>query len=119
MTAHTVKTEYAIKQVLLASAIFLGAAGVAPAAHADGAWAAAHPRRDQVNDRLANQSRRINQDYRAGEITRGQATQLHHEDHQVRQEERLMASQNGSHITRLEQQALNQQENRISRQIGP
>jgi hypothetical protein len=112
-------TDRAIKRVLLASAIFLGAAGFVPLAHADGRWAAAHPRRDQVNDRLANQSRRINQEYRAGEITRGQAAQLHREDHQVRQEERLMASQSGSHITCLEQQALNQQENRISRQIGP
>ena len=119
MTDHSVKTDRAIRHVLLASAIFLGAAALAPAAHADGAWAAAHPRRDQVNDRLANQSHRINQEYRAGEITRGQAAQLHHEDHQVRQEERLMAAQNGSHITRQEQQTLNQQENGISRQIGP
>jgi hypothetical protein len=29
-----------------------------------------------------------------------------------------MASQNGSHITRLEQRTLNQQENAVSRQIG-
>ncbi len=112
-------TDRAITRVLLASAILLGAAAVAPGAHAESRWAAAHPRRDQVNDRLANQSHRINQEYREGEITRGQAAQLHQEDHQVRQEERLMASQNGSHITRLEQQTLNQQENGISRQIGP
>ena len=36
----------------------------------------------------------------------------------VRREERLMASQHGGHITRLEQRALNQQENGISREIG-
>jgi len=29
-----------------------------------------------------------------------------------------MASQNGGHITKLEQRALNQQENRVSKQIG-
>ena len=29
-----------------------------------------------------------------------------------------MASQNGSHITRTEQRALNQQENAVSQQIG-
>jgi hypothetical protein len=30
----------------------------------------------------------------------------------------LMASQNGGHITRIEQRALNQQESRVSRKIG-
>jgi hypothetical protein len=29
-----------------------------------------------------------------------------------------MASQNGGHITKLEQKTLNQQENAVSRQIG-
>jgi hypothetical protein len=29
-----------------------------------------------------------------------------------------MASQNGSHITKLEQATLNQQENRVSQEIG-
>jgi len=71
-----------------------------------------------VNDRLANQSRRIHQEVKEGDLTKAQAATLHREDHQVRTEERLMASQNGGHITKLEQAALNQQENRISRQIG-
>jgi hypothetical protein len=30
-----------------------------------------------------------------------------------------MASQNGGHITRAEQRSLNQQENGVSRRIGP
>ena len=47
-----------------------------------------------------------------------QAAALHKEDHQIRTEERLMASQNGSHITKLEQKTLNQQENAVSKQIG-
>jgi hypothetical protein len=55
---------------------------------------------------------------REGEITRDQAAKLHKEDHQIRQEERAMASQNGGHITRQEQKTLNQQENAVSRQIG-
>lgn len=112
-------TDRAIRQVLLASAMLLGAAAFAPAAQAESHWQAAHPRRTEVNDRLANQSHRINQEYREGEISRGQAAHLHHEDHQVRQEERAMASQDGGHITRQEQRTLNQQENGISRQIGP
>jgi hypothetical protein len=37
---------------------------------------------------------------------------------QIRQEERLMASQDGGHITKAEQKVLNQQENKVSQQIG-
>jgi hypothetical protein len=81
-------------------------------------WERNHPRRDQVNDRLANQNRRINQEYREGEITRAQANRLHREDRAIRNEERTMAGFNGGHITGAEQKALNQQENAVSRQIG-
>jgi hypothetical protein len=81
-------------------------------------WAQKHPRRTQVNSRLANQNRRINQEVRHGEITRGQAHQLHKEDRQMRREERNMARNQGGHITRAQQKALNQQENGVSRRIG-
>jgi hypothetical protein len=91
--------------------------GVSTSAMA-GPWAKNHPRRAEVNGRLENQNRRIDREYREGEITKGQAQELHHEDHQIRQEERDMASQDGGHITRQEQKTLNQQENGVSRQIG-
>lgn len=81
-------------------------------------WADAHGRRDEVNDRLENQGRRINAEYREGEISRGQARQLHRDDRQIGQEERDMASQDRGHISRLDQTALNQQENMVSREIG-
>jgi len=77
-----------------------------------------HPRREQVNKRLANQNRRINQEVKEGEMKPQQASKLHREDRQIRQEERDMASQNGGHITKSEQRVLNQQENAVSRQIG-
>jgi len=91
--------------------------GVSTSAMA-GPWANNHPRRAEVNARLENQNRRIDREYREGEINKAQAQQLHHEDHQIRQEERDMASQNGGHITKQEQNTLNQQENGVSRQIG-
>ena len=94
------------------------AASIGSALAAEGQWAKNHPRRDQVNDRLENQNRRINQERREGEITKGQAAKLHKEDRQIRGEERAMASQNGGHITKQEQRTLNQQENAVSRQIG-
>ena len=85
---------------------------------AAGKWAQNHPRRAEVNARLNNQNRRINSELKEGEITKGQANALHHEDHQIRQEERDMASQNGGHITKAEQGVLNQQENAVSKEIG-
>jgi hypothetical protein len=88
------------------------------AAMAETQWERNHPRRDQVNDRLENQNRRINQEYREGELTRGQAIRLHREDAAIRNEERDMARFNNGHISRDEQRLLNRQENAVSNQIG-
>jgi len=84
----------------------------------DTTWQKNHPRREQVNNRLANQNKRIKNEVKEGEITKLQAAALHKDDHQIRKEERLMASQNGGHITKQEQKTLNQQENAVSKQIG-
>lgn len=51
-------------------------------------------------------------------MSKAQARTLHKEDRQIRREERNMAAQNGGHITKPEQRVLNQQENKVSRQIG-
>ena|SRR5215467_10486991 len=87
-------------------------------AMAETKWERNHPRRDQVNDRLENQNRRINRELREGEITKGQARQLHSEDRAIRNEERTMSKFNNGHITPAEQKSLNQQENAVSKQIG-
>ena len=97
----------------------LGASATsAMAADHDTAWQKKHPRREQVNERLANQNKRIKAEVKEGDLTKTQAAALHKEDRQIRQEERLMASQNGGHITKQEQKTLNQQENAVSKQIG-
>jgi hypothetical protein len=104
----------------IAAAVLVGTmmGATVTCAMAETKWERNHPRRDQVNDRLANQNRRINHELKEGEITRGQAQQLHREDAAIRQEERSMAGFNNGHITGAEQKALNQQENAVSRQIG-
>ena len=51
-------------------------------------------------------------------MSKQQAARLHRQDHRIRQEERLMARNNGGHITKAEQRTLNQQENAQSRKIG-
>jgi hypothetical protein len=108
-----------IRSVLIAAvvAVTLGAVA-APALADDTQWQKDHPRREQVNNRLKNQNKRIRQERKEGEITKAQARQLHSEDHAIRREERTMASTNGGHITKAEQRALNQQENQVSKQVG-
>lgn len=101
---------------LTAAALLLSASWTAANA---GDWQQNHPRRAQVNGRLANQNRRIHADVRNGTLTRGQAHALHQDDHAIRREERGMAHQNGSHITKAEQHSLNRQENAVSRSIPP
>jgi len=102
---------------LLVMAGFITSVGLSPVYADETAWQKSHPRRTQVNKRLLNQNRRINQGVKSGTLTKTEAGQLHKEDHQIRQEERDMASQNGGHITKQEQRTLNAQENKVSGQI--
>ncbi len=103
---------------LMASLIGAAASSAMAAEPKDTTWQKNHPRREQVNNRLANQNKRIKTEVKEGELSKSQAASLHKEDHQIRKEERLMASQNGGHITKQEQKTLNQQENAVSTQIG-
>jgi len=108
-----------VRNVVTVAAASLALAGFASSAFAqETQWQKDHPRRTEVNSRLANQNRRIHNEVKEGEISKGQAHQLHREDHAIRQEERTMASTNGGHLTKSEQRSLNQQENQVSRQIG-
>jgi hypothetical protein len=116
METHMSKFSKSAVLALALGAILSSA--LATNAMAETRWEKAHPRRDQVNDRLARQSARIHKEVKEGDLTKAQATALHKDDRQIRQEERLMASQNGGHITKAEQKALNQQENAVSQKIG-
>ena len=106
---------------LVTLAFALGATslpGLSNAADADSAFAKTHPRREQVNQRLSNQNKRIQNEVASGDLTKAQAAKLHRDDRKIRREERLMASQNGGHHTKDEQRVLNQQENAVSGQIA-
>ena len=83
----------------------------------DSKWDKNHPRRDQVNDRLANQHARINNKVEDGKMSRAEASRLHKEDHSIRKEERRMASKDDGHITKADQNRLNPRANHVSRQI--
>ena len=107
-----------VRTVMTVAATTLALAGLATNAMADTQWQKEHPRREQVNNRLANQNKRIHQEVKEGELSKGQAAKLHREDRNIRREERAMASTNHGHITKAEQKAHNQQENQVSKQIG-
>ena len=100
-----------MKKTVFTALILVGMIGVSQAAPH-------HPRRAEVNRRLLRQDGRIDEKEADGKMSAKEAGKLHHEDHQIRQEERDMASQNHSHITKREQKTLNQQENKTSKKIG-
>lgn len=104
-----------IKTTILLCAIALGTVS---AAHAETAWDAAHPRRDQVIDRTQRLDQRITREQREGAIGPARAMTLHREVRRIRMEQRRMAQANGGAITRAQQARLNQQEDAVSRQIG-
>jgi hypothetical protein len=105
------------RSILFAATLAVAALGMATAADAS-TWRSHHPRRAEVNARLANQDRRIHQERKEGEITAAQAHDLHAEDRGIRAQERYDASVHDGHITRAEQAQLNHQENQVGRQIG-
>jgi len=97
----------------LATALMAGTAIEASAA----TWAQKHPRRVEVNARLANQNRRIDRDLASGKITAQQAAMLHRDDRQIRASERTDAKFDNSHLTKADQRSLNQDENAVSKDI--
>ena len=107
-----------LRTVLTVLAAAVSLACLAAPAMADTPWQAHHPRREQVNHRLANQNARIHREVKEGEMSRGQAARLHRADHRIRMKERRIAARQGGHINRRQQARLNRRENRVSRRIG-
>jgi hypothetical protein len=101
--------------LLMAVVAFLGLTNSAKAQ--DTKWDQNHPRRAEVNSRLANQNARIDKKEDDGKMGKAEASKLHKEDHSIRKEERGMAKKDDGHITKADQKKLNRQENHVSRQI--
>jgi hypothetical protein len=106
------------RNILIAAMSLAMAGGAASLASAQTSWEQTHPRRDEVNDRLAHQNHRIAAERREGELSARQAHRLHAADRRIRMHERRFAAHHNGHISRVEQARLNRQENRASRHIG-
>ena len=103
-----------LTSVLLTTVIACTATG----AMADTRWQRHHPRREQVNARLAHQNRRIHEERKEGDITGAQAHAMHQTDRSIRAQERADAAAHGGHITKAEQRQLNGELNANSHAIG-
>jgi len=76
-----------------------------------------HPRVNQVDQRLEDQKRRIQEGVRNGTITKEQARQMLHNDARVANRERQDMAANGGHLTKQEQKNINKALNKNSKQI--
>ena len=104
----------------IAAGLALAAALISPvAANAATQWQRHHPARTHINQRLANQNRRISAGLRDGQLTRGQAHALRADDHAIRAQERAdaRADHNHGHLTGGQIRTLNQEENANSAAI--
>jgi hypothetical protein len=76
-----------------------------------------HPRRAEVNERIKNQDKRINQGVKDGTLTKAQAKELKGEEKGIKAQERAEVKANGGSLTKGEQKQLNQELNQDSKQI--
>jgi hypothetical protein len=80
-------------------------------------FAKQHPRRNEVNKRVANQRARINQGGKGGKLTAQQTQQLKANDRAIKQQEHADVRANGGFLTKSEQKQFNQEENANSKLI--
>ena len=80
-----------------------------------GASAQEH-RRDQVRDRIEDSDNRINREYRHGNISRGEARKLKQENREIAHDA-WRQSHDGNGLSHHEQRGINEDQNRLNRQI--
>lgn len=71
-----------------------------------------------MKNSVQTQNQRITHEVKDGQITHQEARQLRANDRGVRAQERSMAKQDGSHLTKVDDRALNQELNKNSKAIG-
>jgi hypothetical protein len=76
-------------------------------------FAKQHPRRNEVNKRVKNQRKRIND----SNLSAAQKKQLKANDNAIKAQEHADVKANGGHLTKGEQKQINQEENANSKLI--
>ena len=106
-----------LRNLLIAAAGLAMAAGAADAASAATTWQNHHPRRVEVNHRLAKLNHSIRVERREHELTAFQARRMQDRVHMIRVQERGDARHDHSHLTRQEQVRLNHEETGVRRHL--
>ena len=75
-------------------------------------------RRAEVNKRLNNQQKRVDNGLASGKLKPGQAQKIQNQDARIHNQERKDAAEHGGHITKGEQKQLNHEENHVSHEIS-
>jgi uncharacterized protein HemX len=99
-----------------ASVVFAATVLVAGGALAQNPGVQEH-RKDQVRDRVQDTNDRINQEYRSGNLSRGEARDLKQENREIAHDARDQAH-DGRGLSRGEQRDINHQQNQLNREIS-
>ena len=92
-------------------------AAVPAQADGEGGHIPGHPRVNEVNHRFENQHDRIQQGLKNGSLSHAELATLRGQRAAMKTEEHTMRADDGGHLTKADQRALNQQENQRSREI--
>ncbi len=117
MRSHIVRIFLAAVVLLTPAALLHASNPGNPTGPRTGRFARQHPRRYEVNRRVANQRQRIRQGATTGALTTGQSRQLRSDDRAIKQQEHKDVKTNGGYLTKPEQKQLNQEENATRRLI--
>jgi hypothetical protein len=88
--------------MLAAMGVAIAGSAMVTGANAETYFQATHPRRAEINHRLAAQDHRIRAERRDGLISPRKAAYLHRRDHMIRREERTDARFDRGHVTHAE-----------------
>jgi len=79
--------------------------------------AVAHYGNNRVDQRRENQQDRIAQGIRSGQLTPGEASKLENKEQGVNREVKGMRQENGGKLSKADRAVVNQQQNKLSKQI--
>jgi hypothetical protein len=86
-------------------------------ADSNGAVDPGHPRVTHVQERQANQQKRIADGIESGALTPGESAKLERQENRIEKRKDADMAAHGGHLTKPEERRLNRQENRVSRHI--
>ena len=83
-----------------------------------GSWDKVHPRQNEVNERLQNQTDRATTGEANGALTKKEGNEVKRQDRAIfKQEQRMKERNGGNYLTKGQQEKLNKEEDKVSHEI--